>query len=119
MQAKRKLLTALLTLCMVLMLVPTAALAYGEGQHMSVKTGGFVDEDECGCFEIDGITYAPLSESTVAVVNPKQHPVVSGAESPYDGEIIIPSTVTSDGKTYTVTMIYNNAFDRSPYAGEQ
>ena len=76
MQAKRKLLTALLTLCMVLMLVPTAALAYGEGQHMSVKTGGFVDEDECGCFEIDGITYAPLSESTVAVVNPKQHPVV-------------------------------------------
>mgnify|MGYP006980318023 CR=1 FL=1 len=49
MQAKRKLLTALLTLCMVLMLVPTAALAYGEGQHMSVKTGGFVDEDECGC----------------------------------------------------------------------
>ena len=117
MQAKRKLLTALLTLCMVLMLVPTAALAYGEGQHMSVKTGGFVDEDECGCFEIDGITYAPLSESTVAVVNPKQHPVVSGAESPYDGEIIIPSTVTSDGKTYTVTMIYNNAFDRSPYAG--
>lgn len=117
MQAKRKLLTALLTLCMVLMLVPTAALAYGEGQHMSVKTGGFVDEDECGCFEIDGITYAPLSESTVAVVNPKQHPVVSGAESPYDGEIIIPSTVTSDGRTYTVTMIYNNAFDRSPYAG--
>ena len=45
MQAKRKLLTALLTLCMVLMLVPTAALAYGEGQHMSVKTVSYTHLD--------------------------------------------------------------------------
>ena len=54
MQAKRKLLTALLTLCMVLTLVPTAALAYGEGLHMSVKTGDFVDRMSAGVLRLMG-----------------------------------------------------------------
>ena len=59
-------------------------------------------------FTVDGIYYDILSTENmtcaVAINDPKQ---------PYTGEIVIPEQVVSGGKTYTVTAIGMNAFQRS------
>ena len=56
-------------------------------------------------FIVDGITYK---------INPNQKDVtvVKGSE-PYAGNIVIPSTVANDDKTYTVTHIGYEAFKNS------
>lgn len=51
-------------------------------------------------FEVDGIYYSKNGANAT---------VVSG-DSLYLGEVTIPSTVTNEGTTYTVTAIGNNAF---------
>ncbi|MDO5829206.1 MAG: leucine-rich repeat domain-containing protein, partial [Methanocorpusculum sp.] len=52
-------------------------------------------------FEVDGIKYSVTSENTVEVV---------ANYSNYTGDVVIPSTVTSDGIAYDVTSIGNRAF---------
>ena len=89
------------------------AFAAGEGSHVSASTGQTISEDECQCFDVEGIKYAPLTETTVAVVNPVMHPVTGAVDSTYSGEITIPATVAHDSKTYTVTKIDNRAFANS------
>ena len=54
-------------------------------------------------FEVDGIKYSVTGENTVEVV-------AKGSSSKYTGDVVIPSTVTSDGITYNVTGIGNGAF---------
>lgn len=53
-------------------------------------------------FEVDGIYYNKLSESTVAVTY---------GSTEYIGTVNIPSTITVNGVTYNVTSIGNNAFN--------
>ena len=55
-------------------------------------------------FEVDGIYYKIMSDGTVEVTY-KDYSYNS-----YSGDIVIPSTVTYDGVTYTVTRIGNRAF---------
>ncbi len=54
-----------------------------------------------GTFQVDGINYETTGEGTVAVT--------SGDS--YSGDIVIPSTVTYNGTTYSVTSIGVGAFD--------
>ena len=54
-------------------------------------------------FTVNGINYNITSTDNLTVE------VTSGGE--YSGEVIIPSSVQYDGKTYTVTSIGNWAFD--------
>ena len=51
--------------------------------------------------KIDGIYYDIYSDKTAAVI--------SGGEK-YSGEVVIPSSITSEGKEYTVTSIGKKAF---------
>ena len=51
--------------------------------------------------KIDGIYYDIYSDKTAAVI--------SGGEK-YSGEVVIPSSITVEGKEYTVTSIGNYAF---------
>ena len=54
-------------------------------------------------FEIDGIYFSCLSTNTVKVVTaPEGHE--------YKGDIVIPTSVTHDGKEYTVTQVSREAF---------
>ncbi|MDE6515798.1 MAG: leucine-rich repeat domain-containing protein, partial [Bacteroidales bacterium] len=55
-------------------------------------------------FEVDGIYYNVLSGATNEVA------VVSGEWAAYSGTVVIPATVTYDGKTYRVTSIGKEAF---------
>ncbi|MDE5736364.1 MAG: leucine-rich repeat domain-containing protein, partial [Bacteroidales bacterium] len=55
-------------------------------------------------FEVDGIYYDILSGATNEVA------VVCGGWGAYSGTVVIPATVTYDGKTYRVTSIKNGAF---------
>ena len=52
-------------------------------------------------FEVGGIKYSVTGENTVEVV---------AKDSEYTGDVVIPSTVTSDGITYDVTRIGDRAF---------
>ena len=59
-------------------------------------------------FEVDGIYYNYLGDNNVAVTYKGSS---SGAyNNEYSGEVIIPSTVTYKGTTYSVTSIGNSAF---------
>lgn len=55
-------------------------------------------------FESGGIYYDITSPNTVAVT------YATGSYNSYSGTVDIPSTVTYNGTTYTVTAIGNNAF---------
>ena len=52
--------------------------------------------------EIDGICYNLNSEGKTAEV--------TSGEEEYSGEVVIPSSITVEGKEYTVTSIGNDAF---------
>ena len=58
---------------------------------------GFVDYD----FEVDGIYYSMTSDQEAVVVH---------GEEAYQGNVVIPGTVTYEGNTYTVTGIGSGAF---------
>ena len=58
-------------------------------------------------FEVDGVCY--LKNGNEATVTYR-----SQVFNSYDGNVTIPNQVTSDGVTYTVTAISNNAFRDSP-----
>ena len=59
-------------------------------------------------FKVDGLAYNIMSESNKTVV-------VTGAEKPssYKGDIVIPSNVSYENETYTVTQIAYQAFFES------
>ena len=54
-------------------------------------------------FEVDGIAYNILSDTEVEVTK---------KDNRYEGQVVIPSTVVYEGKTYSVTSIGHNAFER-------
>ena len=56
-------------------------------------------------FDVNGIWYRSLSDSTAMVI-PKP-----GAESYYQGDVIIPDSVTYQGYTFAVTAIDTSAFE--------
>lgn len=58
-------------------------------------------------FEVDGIYYNFLQDNEVEVTNKTSRELV------YSGEIVIPSTITYDGKNYNVTSIGERAFRSS------
>ena len=67
-------------------------------------------------FEVDGIYYNILSDSTVAVTCCGTD--WNSCSDEYTGAVVIPSTVTYSGVTYSVTMIGNSAYNyRSVFAG--
>lgn len=116
----KNLLSAVLAAVMLLGTAATPALAAGDATHIS-DSGTQITDGSCGCFTVDGIIYEPLTEDTVAVVNPGYHPYVSGAESTYSGSITIPATVTTgedeNKKTYNVVKIGSGAFAGSDIDG--
>lgn len=57
--------------------------------------------------EVDGIYYNFLQDNEVEVTNKSSYDVV------YSGEIVIPPTITYDGKNYNVTRIGERAFRTS------
>ena len=63
--------------------------------------GTIVEMDPDFVFEIDGVYYSITSDNEV---------VVARSEEAYQGVIIVPSTVTYDGVTYTVTGIGYDTF---------
>ena len=52
--------------------------------------------------KIDGICYILISEDKTAAV--------TFGDEKYSGEVVIPSSITVEGKEYTVTSIWNEAF---------
>ena len=63
-------------------------------------------------FKLDGIYYDFTSDTTVGV----SFYIYSlfGVGDKYKGDIVIPSQVTYEGKTYDVTSIVNRAFNACP-----
>lgn len=57
-------------------------------------------------FEVNGIYYAVTDTASASA----QVAVSAGSETLYEGSVAIPSTVTNDGKTYSVTAIGEKAF---------
>ena len=53
--------------------------------------------------KVDGIYYNLISEGKTAEVT-------MNVEDKYSGEVVIPSSITVEGKEYTVTSIRNSAF---------
>ena len=64
---------------------------------------GAIAQDFAHDFECDGIYYDILSETEVAVAD-------APFAAPYSGDVVIPSQVSYDGGTYTVTEIGDYAF---------
>ena len=62
-------------------------------------------------FEVDGIFYNITSSSDLTVEVVHRGSSYSEYSNEYSGAVIIPSAVTYDSKTYTVTGIGNHAFD--------
>lgn len=68
-------------------------------------------------FEVNGIWYTVTSDQTVRLV---PEPSASGSgtsfiiRNVYEGDIVIPETVTYDGVEYTVTEVENGTFKDSP-----
>ena len=52
--------------------------------------------------KVDGIYYNLISKGKTAAV--------TKGEEKYSGEVVIPSSITVEGKEYTVTSIWNEAF---------
>ena len=67
---------------------------------------GATAQDFTHDFEYEGIYYDILSETEVAVAD-------APFEAPYSGDVVIPSQVSHDGSTYTVTEIGDYAFSGS------
>ena len=62
-------------------------------------------------FEVDGIYYKIIEdEASVIYKNHVYEPHIDYYENDYTGDVIIPASVTYDGKTYSVTSIYERAF---------
>lgn len=61
-------------------------------------------------FEVDGIAYTITSFSDLTCS-------VSSSDETYEGEIVVPSEVTFNGKMLTVTSISDNAFENSSATG--
>lgn len=97
----RKVISALLGVCMILSLTP---IALAEGVDINGSTTFSVHDETSN----QSIYYAVINDNEVEVVspNPAQY-------SAYTGEVTIPSTVTYGGITYTVTAIGFVAFDGS------
>ncbi len=91
---KKKILSAVMVLAMVLSLLPVTALAGDVG-----KT-----------FTVGNIHYRITGENTVAVISNTE---TDTQHSTYSGEITIPNTVENDSNSYTVTEISGIAFEGS------
>ena len=63
-------------------------------------------------FKVDGIYYDFTSETTVGVSFDANS--LFGGGNKYKGDIVIPSQVTYEGKTYDVTSIISRAFNSCP-----
>lgn len=61
----------------------------------------YLDGFEPFNFEVDGIRYEAISNSKVKVIS---------NTTPYSGNVVVPSVVEYDGKTYNVTTIGDDAF---------
>ena len=62
-------------------------------------------------FKVDGIYYKIIdNEASVTYKSYRYYDHDPHYESDYTGDVVIPSTVTYNGKTYPVTSIYNHAF---------
>ena len=61
----------------------------------------YLDGFEPFNFEVDGIRYETISNSKVRVIS---------NTTPYSGNVVVPSVVEYDGKTYNVTAIGDDAF---------
>lgn len=61
----------------------------------------YLDGFEPFNFEVDGIRYETISNSKVRVIS---------NTTPYSGNVVVPSEVEYDGKTYNVTAISDDAF---------
>lgn len=103
MQVKRKFLSILLTLCMVLMLVPTVAFAAGDD----------------GTVTVNGLRYRITGEDTVSVVSDTDdtpfpdYDGIGTGQATYSGEIVVPTSITVAERTYSVTKIEWAAFYRT------
>ena len=91
---KKKILSALMVLAMMLSLLPTTALAGNVGDT----------------FTSNDVHYRITGEKTVAVISNTE---TDTQHSTYTGEITIPETVENEGVSYTVTEISGIAFERS------
>ena len=79
---------------------------YGQDMHHLLRPATEEDYADSFDFEEDGIFY--LENGNEATVTSR-----SAMLNSYSGKVIIPSTVTHDGKTYTVTSIGADAFRNS------
>lgn len=90
----------------------------GDGPEDTVTA---TDNEECNaddCVIANGITFV-LSGTEAIVDNPALHPIDGTTESTYEGNIAIPSYISYNGSTYTVTTIANGAFSvESPGEGK-
>ncbi|MBP5371405.1 MAG: leucine-rich repeat domain-containing protein [Bacteroidales bacterium] len=81
---------------------------YGCNNLTSVTINGDVDVSEAGiCFKKDGICYEVLNTKEVAVTVNYD---VEDEINQYYGDVVIPSTVTTIGNTFTITSIGSDAF---------
>ena len=94
----------------------------GDGSEDTVTA---IDNENCdadNCVTANGITFV-LSGTEATVDNPALHPTPEpggpSTESTYEGAVTIPSYVSYNGTTYTVTTIANGAFSvQSPGEGK-
>lgn len=55
--------------CTIAALGTVSAIAAAEEWHSSEAAGTQIPADQCHCFTVDSLTYEPLTETTVALVN--------------------------------------------------
>lgn len=65
-------------------------------------------------FTVDGIKYKMTAEDKVSITYPTESKPGSSNPSTYSGDFVVPSQVTYEGKTYSVTGIGNYAFRYAP-----
>lgn len=94
---KRRILSLVMALCMMLTLLPMNVFATGD-EAESAEPAVVAAEDETS--DIDGITYAVVNGSAQ---------VTDGKSA--SGDVVIPEKVTIDGVEYPVTSIAVNAFN--------
>ena len=65
-------------------------------------------------FTVDGIKYKMTAEDKVSITYPTESKPGSSNPSTYSGDFVVPTQVTYEGKTYSVTGIGNYAFRYAP-----
>lgn len=135
---KKRILASLMSLCLLVGLLPTAAFAaendvdgqvpssipyteLGEGDGDTPDKDDTASEDDSvpaanpaatgDTFTVDNITYEVTGNNTVSVTK-------KGDGTLYSGDITIPSTVSYENTTYDVTAIGKDAFSRCTNLGK-